>query len=50
VRGVELQEGELRFFIQWQHVDDPIETGEHRDDGVSIVPLPVSPMYDQLAA
>lgn len=49
VCGVELQKGELRFFIQWQHVDDPIETGEHGDDGVSVVPLPVSPIYDQLA-
>lgn len=50
MRAIELQEGELRFFIQWQHVDDAIETGEHRDDGVLVASLPVSPMYDQLAA
>lgn len=50
MRAVKLQERELRFFIQWQHVDDATETGEHWDDGVSVVPLPVSPMYDQLAA
>lgn len=32
VRAIEFQEGYVRLIIQWQCIDDSIETGEHRDN------------------